>query len=256
MPFTVAHAAAVLPFGRLSRYRLPMSALMVGAMSPDIAYFLPVEISRITTHDLPGIFRFCWPAGLSVWLVYVLLLERPTIALLPDAWRLRIAPGGPLSWTLLVFASLAIMLGAATHIVWDLFTHSSPVVDAIPPLREVRVQVGPFNPRLYKLLQYVSSIFGLTVLAIWAWRLRLGPLLPPGQVVPAVSLTKRIGAVAVLIAASCGLALVSYLSIPDPGFQGTIFLLCIGGMTGWAIAWCAISAWIRVSERGALSRRP
>jgi hypothetical protein len=233
-----------------------MSALMVGAMSPDIAYFLPVEISRITTHDLPGIFRFCWPAGLSVWLVYVLLLERPTIALLPDAWRLRIAPGGPLSWTLLVFASLAIMLGAATHIVWDLFTHSSPVVDAIPPLREVRVQVGPFNPRLYKLLQYVSSIFGLAVLAIWAWRLRLGPLLPPGQVVPAVSLTKRIGAVAVLIAASCGLALVSYLSIPDPGFQGTIFLLCIGGMTGWAIAWCAISAWIRVSERGALSRRP
>jgi hypothetical protein len=256
MPFTIAHAAAVLPLGRLSRYRLPMSALMVGAMSPDFAYFLPVEVSRFTTHDLPGIFQFCWPAGLAVWLVYVLLLERPTIALLPDAWRLRVAPGGPLSWTVLVFASLAIMLGAATHIVWDLFTHSSPVVDAIPPLREVRVQVGPFNPRLYKLLQYVSSVFGLAVLAIWAWRLRRGPLLPPARVVPAVSSMKRLGAVAVLLAASCGLALVSYLSYPDPGFQGTIFLVCIGGMTGWAIAWCAVSAWIRVSERGVLSRRP
>lgn len=85
MPFTVAHAAAVLPLGRWGRYRLPMSALMIGAMTPDLPYFLPLEVSRITTHDLPGIFRFCWPAGLAVWPIYVLLLERPTLALLPDA---------------------------------------------------------------------------------------------------------------------------------------------------------------------------
>lgn len=255
MPFTVAHAAAVLPLGRWGRYRLPMSALMIGAMTPDLPYFLPLEVSRITTHDLPGIFRFCWPAGLAVWLIYVLLLERPTLALLPDAWRLRIAPSGPLSWSLLAFASLAVVLGAGTHVVWDLFTHSSPVVDALPPLREIRVEVGPFSPRLYRFLQYLSSVLGMAVLAVWAWRLRRLPLLPPARIVPAVSSLTRFGALAVLIIASGGLALASYLSYPDPGFHGTIFLLCIGGMTGWAIAWCAVSAWIRVTERAATGRR-
>src|SRR5262245_32559772 len=187
MPFTVAHAAAVLPLGRLSKYRLPMSALMVGAMSPDFAYFLPVEISRFTTHDLPGIFQFCLPAGLAVWLVFVLLLERPTIALLPDAWRLRLAPTASVTLPLLGFASLAIVLGAATHVIWDSFTHASPVVYALPPLHEVRVEIGPFNPRLFKLLQYLSSVFGMVVLAIWAWRLRRLPPIAPARVVPAVS---------------------------------------------------------------------
>ena len=38
MPFTVSHAAAVLPLHRLSNHKLPLTALMVGSMAPDFGY--------------------------------------------------------------------------------------------------------------------------------------------------------------------------------------------------------------------------
>ena len=69
MPFTVSHAAAVLP---LKNSRLPLAALMVGSMSPDFAYFLPAALSaRTASHSLPGIFLFCLPAGLCIWQLFV-----------------------------------------------------------------------------------------------------------------------------------------------------------------------------------------
>jgi len=83
MPFTISHAAAVLP---LSRTGLPLAALMIGSMSPDFAYFLP-NGPGVLSHSVPGLFKFCWPTALLVWVVFVQLLETPTLALLPDGWR-------------------------------------------------------------------------------------------------------------------------------------------------------------------------
>src|SRR3954464_8651681 len=91
MPFTISHAAAVLPLERYTRHRIPLAALMIGSMAPDFGYFLPVSMSRASTHDLDGLFLFCWPVGLAMWLLFVHLLERPTIELLPRPWRERVA---------------------------------------------------------------------------------------------------------------------------------------------------------------------
>ena len=55
------------------------AALMIGSMSPDFAYFLPVGLARGSTHNLTGIVSFCLPAGLALWLLFVRVLERPTI---------------------------------------------------------------------------------------------------------------------------------------------------------------------------------
>lgn len=41
MPFTGSHPAAVLP---LLRWGLIPSALVIGSMSPDLGYFLPLGI--------------------------------------------------------------------------------------------------------------------------------------------------------------------------------------------------------------------
>src|SRR5688572_23084608 len=91
MPFTISHAAAVLPLHRLSRHRLPLSALMVGSMAPDFGYFFSHEASRQFTHSFASLITFSLPAGLAIWLFYVAMLEKTTITLLTDRWHTRFA---------------------------------------------------------------------------------------------------------------------------------------------------------------------
>jgi hypothetical protein len=38
MPFTLAHAVAVVPFHRRLGRRVPLSSLVVGSIAPDLAY--------------------------------------------------------------------------------------------------------------------------------------------------------------------------------------------------------------------------
>ncbi len=63
MPFTVSHAAVVLPFSRLlARWRL-LSAVVIGAMVPEFALFLPWSIQRFETHSAAALITFCLPVG-------------------------------------------------------------------------------------------------------------------------------------------------------------------------------------------------
>src|SRR5262245_17601099 len=142
MPFTLAHPAAVLPLYSLSKSRLPLSALMIGSMAPDFSYFTPYN-AALATHSIAGLFWFCWPMGLAAWLIFVYVLERPTIAMLPSRWQPQPSQSQEITLAALAGISVAIVLGAATHILWDSFTHAtSPVVAAIPQLRIVVLQLG------------------------------------------------------------------------------------------------------------------
>src|SRR5690349_7555787 len=119
MPLTISHAAAALPVHWLSKGRLPLLALVLGSMSPDFAYFLPGDWARISTHHTAGVFLFCWPMAMAAWLFYVSVLERPTLALLPEHWRPKFAASERISPRSLVMASAGIILGAFTHVIWD-----------------------------------------------------------------------------------------------------------------------------------------
>jgi hypothetical protein len=52
MPFTLAHAAATVPLLRLLGSRGVFSALVIGSMAPDFAYFLPLGVRRGQSHGL------------------------------------------------------------------------------------------------------------------------------------------------------------------------------------------------------------
>ena len=66
MPFTISHAAVVLPFSRLlARWRL-LSAVVIGAMVPDFGLFLPWHMPRFETHSAVGLFTFCVPVGMAI----------------------------------------------------------------------------------------------------------------------------------------------------------------------------------------------
>ncbi|HJS91723.1 MAG TPA: DUF4184 family protein [Steroidobacteraceae bacterium] len=174
MPFTLAHPAAVLP---LRRARLLRTVpLMIGAMTPDVPYYLPWRITKYipdTTHTALGTFTVDLPIGLLLLLV-IWLLRAPLAA----------PPGGSASTTCLaalerfgsrpgnwVLAPLSILVGAWTHLAWDSFTHADGwMVSRISAL-SAPVSFFSYTGELCHVLQYVSSVLGLLVLAIWFYRL-------------------------------------------------------------------------------------
>ena len=173
MPFTPAHVAAVLPF---RRSRLIWSALVVGAMSPDFEYFLRMSPQDRYGHTLAGVFFFTLPVGLiTLWLFHA-YVKAPFVELMPDRLERRLAPcagkfrfGGASRFVLIV-ASL--LVGIATHLIWDSFTHGNTWTTRHWAALGDRVQVLDigFVP-LYKLLQQVSTVVGLAILLVWlvAW---------------------------------------------------------------------------------------
>jgi Domain of unknown function (DUF4184) len=103
--------------------------------------------------------------------------------------------------------------------------------------------------RLFSLLQHASSVLGMAVLIVWAWRVRHRPVRtqPPntcGPIAP-VSHGARIAAVLVLIATAGVFAVTSYLHHLGYDLESRLFFFAISGMTGAALAWCAIAIAIR-----------
>ncbi|HTK90660.1 MAG TPA: DUF4184 family protein [Verrucomicrobiae bacterium] len=174
MPFTLAHPAAVVPFAKLLGKHVAFSALVIGSMTPDFAYLVP-GLTRRPSHSLGGLFWFCLPMGLTVYLVFHLLLKRPLAAALPRSLREAVTPVvartpglPPARWLTVV---LCLLLGALTHITWDLFTHPGPIVRAFPVLAENLATLGWYRVYVYKVLQHGSTLLGLALLARWtrAW---------------------------------------------------------------------------------------
>lgn len=183
MPFTASHAAAVLPL----RTRLVFSALVAGAIAPDIGYFLTLSSRHRDSHSFVGLFVICVPAGLLMLLLFHKLLKQPLLALLPVSHQLRLYPYAqdfrfrPASRFVLILVS--ILIGSVTHILWDSFTHDSGwVVSQLPELSAPILEIHGAMIPAYKLLQHGSTLLGLIVLTVayifWFQSARLSSVRP------------------------------------------------------------------------------
>jgi Domain of unknown function (DUF4184) len=176
MPFTLAHPAAVVPLAKpLNRFAV-MSALVIGSCMPDLPHFVPMGITRTQSHSLPALFWFSLPVGLVVFWVYHCFLKQPLLALAPSGLRRRLPPSlisrprAPLSDVL-----LSLLIGAATHFLWDSFTHYDGfAVAQIRWLDTTLAQVAGHKLHIYHVLQYGSSALGVGLLLFWTarWYLR------------------------------------------------------------------------------------
>jgi hypothetical protein len=176
VPFTLAHPAAVLPLRGIAGLRA--APLIIGAMIPDLPYYVPSAAVHVLgrfpeTHRFEGSYTTCLVLGYGL-LVAVFLLRRPLTALLSVRAR-RLCLGAlapfsqrPLEW---VLAPLAIVLGVWTHLLWDSFTHADGwMVHRVAAL-SAPVVIGPYTSTVCHVLQYLSSVFGLAVMAVWYSRL-------------------------------------------------------------------------------------
>jgi hypothetical protein len=169
VPFTLSHAAAALPFRRC---RPVTSALVIGTFAPDFEYLLRLSARDRFGHTLTGTFILTLPLALVVLWIFHAFVKRPAAMLLPEGLQRRLDVhlgefrfGGPARF-LQIIAS--ILVGIATHLLWDSFTHASAW-----PCRHWSVLrrlftlpiVGQFP--LYKILQHGSTIVGIGILSIW-----------------------------------------------------------------------------------------
>jgi hypothetical protein len=252
MPFTLAHPAAVIPLGRLLGGLGVMSALIIGSMTPDIAFMLPIGVSRSESHSLPGLFWCCLPVGLACYVVFHVLMKRPLIHLLPPQAFARLQQFAINSWVLrwrnLLPVLASLLVGAITHLVWDNFTHrGSWAVRNIAWLRIHLYTGGGFWIYLYTALQWISSLIGLGLLAWWTLRwLRAAPL-PAAAAAGPIQREKRW--VIVLLMALTSMAMgaleVRPYMIPEAiaSTQELVIRGMLGAVSGFGLAllaYCAI----------------
>ncbi|NLR74316.1 DUF4184 family protein [Leeia aquatica] len=177
MPWTFAHLAAVLP---LQRLKLPLTGLALGSIAPDLGYYIGRFDWATQAHTVSGLVTHCLPVVLPLAWLLVLLLPLWS-APLPEphrsAWRH--APR-PCFWPGmdLLRMLLALLLGAATHIVWDAATHYHGLfVQTWPVLREPLLVLGGRTVAVYSVLQHGSTLFGVGVLTV-AYRRWLRRVMP------------------------------------------------------------------------------
>ena len=225
---------------------------MVGSMAPDFGYFFSHEASRQLTHSFLSLLTFSLPAGLAVWLFYVAILEKATITLLPDRWHTRFAHTDAITPGLVLRASIAVVLGALTHILWDAFTHRGTfITEAIPALR------GPtpgfsWLP-IYHLLHGLSSVVGLVILAYWARHLHRQParsLIRPYE----IDERSRTRALSLLTGATVVMAVIHWLPYMHRRYDAQLFSAAVGLMSGFFIAWCCLAVVMRFRERARIRR--
>ncbi|MEU3852503.1 DUF4184 family protein [Streptomyces sp. NPDC029554] len=208
MPFTLSHAAAVLPVLRTDgsgRGRLVPAVLVAGTFAPDMTYYAASVLPEAmafgdVTHAFPGVFTVdvlvTW-ALVGLWL----LLREPLVALLPRARQGRVAalvrcgsPRARVRPALVARWYGSAVLGSLTHVVWDAFTHLDRWGMRVFPVLGREVAGSP----LYWYLQYGGSAVAAVVIALFVARgLRRMPAGGPVGV-PVLSVRDRWAAVAVI----------------------------------------------------------
>lgn len=266
MPFTLSHAAAVIPaIRRTGRARGPLvaSALVLGSFAPDTFYFADAVVGGVMaygtfTHSLVGVLTA--DAALTAALVACwLLLREPLIALLPRDWRGRVHAfvrgehwRGRRLLSLGLWFYLSAVAGSLTHIVWDSFTHLDRWgTKALPALGEPIA----FGLPLYSYLQYGSSAVAACVL-VWftATALRRLPRTPAPASVPVLTRAEVVGAlalVAVCVGAGITLRVVRFFTFFDrirTPFD-IIPTVCFGAGGGLAVALLLYGALVRLRHR-------
>ncbi|MGV8846984.1 DUF4184 family protein [Tessaracoccus sp.] len=234
MPFTPAHVAAVLPLR--GRPHLPFAALAAGSMSPDLPYFLPrgFTVPREVTHELWSIISWDLILGLAMWLAWrwfapVLHDVAPTIV--RERWRLP-EERHPASWAV----GVAVIIGAATHVLWDSLTHAGHLAHSIGPLAAtypgLRGEMAG-----YRYLQYISGAVGLAIVLWVGYRQPVtepGPRRHPllGALTPVVVVGGALAAVALRVGA-----------MHDPtDRRALVFLSVTSSISGAAVALLSVCA--------------
>jgi hypothetical protein len=256
MPFTFSHPAAVLPLRGIKF--LQTVPLMVGSIAPDLPYFVPARfmpprLNRVMwdTHTALGTLWLDIPIGAAV-LLFAYLLRGPLTALLTPRARalclesIERLKSTPWNWLL---ALVSIYVGAWTHLAWDSFTHENGwMVRRIAAL-SAPVTIGAYTGTMCHVLQYVSSVAGLAILAIWYRGLPTPASEPPNAT--GVSPVGR--ALLLLLVTIAGAAIGVYFAghavLAGYSNYRVIYLLLTRAIAGFAVLYLLAGSFVALHRR-------
>ena len=172
MPFTPAHPAIILPF--LRKRWASATGLVIGSLTPDFEYFFKVSVDSTHSHTIAGLFYFDLPVTLVLAFVFHEVVKRNLIHNLPPFFQRRLHHLLALDFRdflvkhWFIFLSSA-LIGAASHIFWDAFTHAHGFfVKAIPFLHTYHIRYDGARYPLFYTLQHFSTAIGLLAVFVYA----------------------------------------------------------------------------------------
>ena len=244
MPFTVAHVVAAPPLWRAGGRRLPLSAVVVGSVAPDLEYLGHLDTERTIGHDVWGVVALDLPLALVLLALWHGLFKRAVAALISR----RVRPA--IDLTPFAFGPrrrfgtvvLGIVVGIAGHLLWDGFTHR----DGFITTRVWFLEEAIGRPHVYDLFNYASTAVGLVVLGWWWWRSVDGAGRDAGWGLPERTRASSLTALGVAIAAG-GLANGARLRLAGWGIETTVIGAILGAMAAGLIALTVVSLALRRS---------
>lgn len=163
---------AVLPLVR--RRWLDPTCLVIGAMAPDFQYFVHGQERGEFGHTQLGVWLWGVPVTIVLAVLWHGLVKRPLWQVAPRGLARRTAKAAAAPWrpcwsltaVAVIVASAAI--GNYTHLAWDGLTHAAGWGEHLFPRqldRSVALPLVGGHMIVYRVLQYVSSLIGLVVVA-------------------------------------------------------------------------------------------
>lgn len=170
MPFTFSHPAIVLPLTFLPRQWFSLTGLVIGSLTPDFEYFLRMRIQSDYSHTVSGLFWFDLPLGILLAFIFHNIVRDNLFDNLPTILKSRLTKFKQFDWNNYfkknwLVVAISVLIGAASHIFWDSFTHDHGYfVQTIPVLTNTVDILGRQVPTL-KILQHSSTLLGGLVIA-------------------------------------------------------------------------------------------
>lgn len=165
MPFTFSHPAVILPLTYLPKRWFSLTGLVIGSLTPDFEYFLRMKVRSDYSHTLSGLFWFDIPLGLILAFIFHNFVRNGLFDNLPIILKSRFSSFKQLNWNnhfkkkwFIIITS--ILIGAASHLFWDSFTHIHGYFVTIYPMLTNKIIIFKSQIPLFRVLQHSSTVLG------------------------------------------------------------------------------------------------
>lgn len=164
MPFTLSHMVLAPPIAACSGRHLPLAALAIGCMCPDL-YRLFTRADFDFSHQWSSVYSFNLAIGLFFSILWYGLYRPFIYRLLQLEHPLQLHHTR--AWLFFILGScIAIMLGTATHIIWDGLTHVDFRSFIFEAFLSSHVQLGSHSYPIHRILQIACSVLSLPILVL------------------------------------------------------------------------------------------
>lgn len=141
-------------------------------MAPDFEYFARMKMYGHFGHTFIGMFAFDLPMVLVMAFIYHNLIRNMLIDNLPLVLKKRLVQFTNFNWSTYFRKNLLIviysaLLGIASHIFWDSFTHDTGYFVQNLPLLKRSVAFAGLESNVFRFLQNGSSVVGLAGVVVW-----------------------------------------------------------------------------------------